>query len=395
MLSNYIQPANMVIPSGLNTSQRNDINVTSLVVMADVMNNSLNANDCPGMYSCTIVSDNMEATIVSPILFTLLGLIGHIVALSYLYKLMYRRNSIPVFHILLCTLMWTDLVSKLTISPTSFIAYGTGNCVSAELCQFNGIARSIRITVVQFLLMALALERFFRLSRATALRYHTIVTHYRVKCMLVFIWSYSIGYCLLPLLGIGTISQQYPGTWCYVDLHICDKTPWYDKLYTNIYAFVNLLNLCITFFCNVYVVGTLLKLRLGGPPSHPRCKRQKKQRKESELETQMCIIWIFITLFMVISLAPLNMMIFLNQIWPHDNDHHSADLLAIRLTNISQIADPWTYVFFRMFFQSRLWKRLRKVLLFPRTNSLRRRSSTVVEDILFPMVDFKLSHDEV
>ncbi|KAG0725983.1 hypothetical protein GWK47_037517 [Chionoecetes opilio] len=44
------------------------------------------------------------------------------------------------------------------------------------------------------------------------------------------------------------------------------------------------------------------------------------------------------------------MRLFLNQIWPHKTraDHYQ-DLIAVRLTSINQIIDPWAYIICRKF----------------------------------------------
>ncbi|CAL4106519.1 unnamed protein product [Meganyctiphanes norvegica] len=339
---------------------------------------------CPGHFNCDQFMGKPNG-ILFPIILSLCGATGHVIALIYLYGTLRKSNSQKtVFHVLLCTLMWTDLVGKLLTTPTPLLSYSTGTCVSDIMCQYHGTCMIMISSVTHFLVAAMSIERFLGICHGYY--YSSNVTPYRVRLILAFIWIYSIIFAILPHIGLGRISLQYPGTWCYVDIHVCPSLPWYHRYYTNFFAAVNLSNLIVLVSCNVLVVGSLMRMRMY---PHYQPGGQKSQR-QIEMECQMSIVLGFITVIMLISHAPLDLVMFTNQIWPHCQDKsHWPDLLGVRLASINQIADPWMYIILKVLFRSRLWNCCRKTLMGPKwSKRLRKTSFKLTTMIAEPMRKF-------
>ncbi|CAL4163168.1 unnamed protein product, partial [Meganyctiphanes norvegica] len=318
----------------------------SIDVDAQTMCNTSSGNEfCPGHFNCSqFMPMGKPIHILSPLFLSLMGITGHIIALIFLYGSWRKNNSQKrIFHVLLCTLMWTDLIGKIITTPTALISYATGKCVPSLECQYHGTCMIMISTVTHFLVAAMSIERF--LSICHGYYYNSNVTPYRVRLVLASIWIYSIIFAILPHIGFGHISLQYPGTWCYVDMHVCPLLPWYQRLYTNFFAAVNTSNLIVIVSCNVLVVGTLMRMRL-----YPHYKPSgQKNSGQMELESQMSICLALFTVIMLISHAPLNIVIFTNQIWPHcQSESHWPDLLGVRLASINQIADPWVYIILKL-----------------------------------------------
>ncbi|XP_037779488.1 uncharacterized protein LOC119576029 [Penaeus monodon] len=127
-------------------------------------------------------------------------------------------------------------------------------------------------------------------------------------------------------------------------------------------------------------LATLLCLRL----CRHRCPTTKfcaphRTSKQRELEMQMAIVLLVITIVFVLSWSPLDLRLFMNQIWPHrTREDHLQDLISVRLTSINQIIDPWAYIICRKLFSSRVWRWVRLPLL-GRSWLLRRESSSVLQ----------------
>lgn len=70
------------------------------------------------------------------------------------------------------------------------------------------------------------------------------------------IWVFCTTFSLLPLFNVGQLFLQYPGTWCFAQMHLCGSdTLLRHRIYTNVLAVTNVLNLLVIIVCNILVVG--------------------------------------------------------------------------------------------------------------------------------------------
>lgn len=334
---------------------------------------------CEGNVTCTALDHQPGATIVSPILLSLSGVAGQIWALYYLYTSTRPQQSRTVFFVLLSTLIWTDLIGKIITTPPALIAYVHHEWKGGvELCNFHGFSMMLISLVTHLLVSTMAVERFIGIRHGYF--YNKNITTSRTKMLLLCIWLFSVLFCAMPLFGWGQYALQYPGSWCFVNIHVCADTPLHHLIYTNIFGAFTIINLFVMVVCNVVVITTLLCLRL----CRHRCPTTKfcaphRTSKQRELEMQMAIVLLVITIVFVLSWSPLDLRLFMNQIWPHrTRKDHLQDLIAVRLTSINQIIDPWAYIICRKLFSSRVWRWVRLPLL-GRSWLLRRESSSVLQ----------------
>lgn len=331
----------------------------------DDMNATLMTVLCEGNVTCTLLNSQPGATIVSPILLSLSGVTGQIWALYYLYTSTRPQHSRTVFFVLLSTLIWTDLFGKVITTAPALAAYVKGSWVGGvSLCNFHGFSMMLISLVTHLLVSTMAIERFLGIRHGYY--YNKNITPSRTKLLLLGIWLFSVLFCAMPLFGFGQYGLQYPGSWCYVNIHVTSSSPLHARIYTNIFGVFTLINLIVMVFCNVVVITTLLCLRLCrqrclGSNSFTAPQRSYRQR---ELELQMVIVLLVITIVFIISWSPIDMRLFLNQLWPHRTQaDHIQDLIAVRLTSINQIIDPWAYIICRKVFSTRAWRWMRLSLM--------------------------------
>lgn len=309
----------------------------------------------------TVLASRPGATIVSPLLLGIAGVTGQVWALCYLHGSARRHNARTVFYMFLCTLIWTDLLGKMLTTPPAVISYTAQGWVGGEaMCDYHGFVMVLFSMLTHFTVSAMAVERFLGICHGYF--YSRNVTTSRCRYLLVGIWVFCTVFGLLPLFNIGQLFLQYPGTWCFANIHLCGSdTPLRHRIYTNTLGIINAANLLVIVFCNVVVVGTLLKMRL----SRQMLCQPHRSRKQSEHEMQMVIVLVVITVVFVMSWAPLDTILLTTQMLPphRTSEDHMPELIAVRLVSINQIVDPWAYIICRVAFRSRAWKCCRKALL--------------------------------
>ena len=69
------------------------------------------------------------------------------------------------------------------------------------------------------------------------------------------LWGFSVVLCSMPLFGVGRFVLQFPGSWCFIDTHLCPQGPLQHALFTFTYGTINILALIIMVICNIIVVG--------------------------------------------------------------------------------------------------------------------------------------------
>jgi prostaglandin E receptor 4 len=272
------------------------------------------------------ISDFMEhagnpagATVVSPVLMFIAGVLGNILALYSLYK---TRTDVRTtkFYSFIKGLAWTDLLGILMTSPSVVIAYANQRewVGGGAHCRFHGFTMTVFGLATPLIICAMAVERFLALR---------CVFFYSSRCRtgtargcILLLWFGTILYGLLPLFGFGRYEKQYPGTWCYLDFHSENVV---SKVYGYIYACTNLILIMLIVLCNTYVVITIFKTRLKRAsdsiyslsptlPEHDGLMKARNQRKRSnDAEIQMIVLLCALTLVFTVCYAPLMVIILL------------------------------------------------------------------------------------
>ncbi|KAA0186148.1 hypothetical protein HAZT_HAZT001926 [Hyalella azteca] len=165
------------------------------------------------------------------------------------------------------------------------------------MCHYHGFVMALIGMVTHLLVCAMAIERLLGIRHGYF--YNKNVTTYRVNVVL----------CSLPLFGLGRFVLQFPGSWCFVDSHLCPGSAVQHSIFTYTYGAINLTALIVMAVCNVIVVGTLLKMRMSRAVPVLQSNdglHSIRSHKHKELEIQMVFVLLVITTVFVISWGPLD-----------------------------------------------------------------------------------------
>jgi hypothetical protein len=70
------------------------------------------------------------------------------------------------------------------------------------------------------------------------------------RMALLSLWLVAIIFSALPIFGFGQYAIQYPGTWCFLNLHPENAI---DAAYSTTFAVLNLLLIGVMIICNIGV----------------------------------------------------------------------------------------------------------------------------------------------
>nr|XP_053647200.1 uncharacterized protein LOC128698817 isoform X2 [Cherax quadricarinatus] len=384
MLSQQVDVGVGGVTEGMELHQQQQQEIASMLCNCHTETDSMTDTQltviCQPNVTCSALNGLPGATIVSPILLCLSGVTGQIWALYYLYTTTRPQHSRTVFFVLLSTLIWTDLIGKVLTTSPALVAYVHGRWVGGvPLCNFHGFSMMLISLVTHLLVSTMAVERFIGIRHGYF--YNKNITTSRTKLLLLGIWLFSVLFCALPLFGVGQYGLQYPGSWCFVNIHVTSDSPLRHLIYTNVFGIFTIVNLLIMVFCNIVVIIVLLEKAMSRRGNFCQatllCLRLCRQRcsdtsfcaphrtyRQRELEMQMVTVLLVITVVFVVSWTPIDLRLFLNQVWPHKTrEDHLQDLIAVRLTSINQIVDPWAYIICRKVFATRAWRWVRLSLM--------------------------------
>ena len=245
------------------------------------------------------------ATVISPILMSLAGIVGNIVALVVLR----RTKTRGVFYTLVAGLAWTDLTGIILTTPATIAIYANGRrWVGGEVfCKFNGFLMVCFGLATPLIVCAMAVERF--LSVRCTFIHSKQCNRGSARVTLVMLWITVMVFGILPLFGFGRFSVQYPCTWCFLDFQTDIQIL---NAYGYLYSTVNIIVILIMVICNIYVMVALLHVRYlkkkaGSQQgtielSYYHGKKKKKQR---DIELQMFALLFAITIVFAVCWVPL------------------------------------------------------------------------------------------
>lgn len=259
-----------------------------------------------------------ESRLTSAIMFGL-GIFGNITALVIL-EIRRRRNAkaryvqrTGLFHILITSLVVTDLTGTCLVSPVVQLSYAWNMTLvmmmpldngTSSMCHYFGVSMTFFSLATVSLLFATALDRCFAIGYPYLYSRH--VTKKWAYVIIPAMFIASILFCLLPFVGFGRYVQYCPGTWCFSDMNPLEKE---DRAYANLYASILLVLVLNIVACNGFVVYHLYKMykrrkRYGSVMVSVRSNTE--QRTVSMVaEVEHLIMLVFMTIIFLICTLPL------------------------------------------------------------------------------------------
>ncbi|XP_071183053.1 prostaglandin E2 receptor EP2 subtype-like isoform X1 [Salvelinus alpinus] len=306
---------------------------------------------------------------ISAIMFSA-GVIGNLSALILLEirrRKYQSRQRLSLFHILVTTLVVTDLMGTCLVSPFVLAAYSLNTTIIAminteppAMCEYFGFCMTFFSLATLFLLFAMALERC--LSIGYPYFYGRHITKRCGYITIPFIYLVCAVFCIMPFLGFGDYVQYCPGTWCFIDMNPLMPE---DRVYPVLYATVMLILVLSVAACNAFVVYHLVLMyrrrKLNGGSVTTRSKKDRRVLSMSE-EVEHLIVLVFMTgIFMICSL-PLVIRVYINSVGQR-KESHKTDLIALLFLSTNSIVDPWVFIFLSPSVLRFFWGALCKVPL--------------------------------
>ncbi|XP_058490973.1 prostacyclin receptor [Solea solea] len=292
---------------------------------------------------------------ISTVMF-LAGVVGNLLALFILgvHQKEHRSRS-SLFCILVTGLAVTDLLGTCLLSPPVFICYAQNMSLlllgGKTLCNILGFAMSFFGLAPTLILCAMAVERCLAISHPYFYAVH--IRRSFAKITLVFIYLFSLAFCLLPYAGYGKFRQYCPGTWCFIDMDATgDEQANLMLAFSLSYSSLMALLIFAVFVCNGSVIVSLRQMhrsqmmRRGSVVSTGRKKKLSLTwfgRGEEEMDH--LVLLALITVIFVVCSLPLTIAGFINAIHPFSGD--AANLTAFRFYALNPIVDPWVFIICR------------------------------------------------
>lgn len=270
--------------------------------------------------SCHSITDNITLIVskdgkpATSIIMFLAGVVGNLLALFILgvHQKEHRSRS-SVFIILVTGLALTDLLGTCLLSPPVFICYAHNMSLIGlgedRLCNLFGFAMSFFGLAPTLILCAMAVERCLAISHPYFYSVH--IRRSFAKYVLVFIYLFSLAFCLLPYSGYGRFRQYCPGTWCFIDMDVTED----DNLvlaFSLSYSSLMALLILAVFVCNGSVIVSLCKMhrsqimRRGSVGSSGRRRRiSLAWFGQGEEEMDHLVLLALITIIFVVCSLPL------------------------------------------------------------------------------------------
>ncbi|XP_044044161.1 prostaglandin E receptor 2a (subtype EP2) [Siniperca chuatsi] len=258
-----------------------------------------------------------------------------------------RRRSL--FHVLITSLVVTDLAGTCLISPLVQLSYSRNTTLvgmapkTHSVCAYFGVSMTFFSLVTMSLLFTMALERCFAIGYPYLYSRHVTKKCAYITIPLVFLLCML--FCLLPFLGFGKYVQYCPGTWCFIDMNPVGNN---NRAYANLYATVMLVLVLAIVACNGFVVYQLFRMyqrRRRNCGSVMATKRSNSERRVMSMaeEVEHLILLVFMTIIFIICTLPLVIRVYINSIGDR-KESHRLDLIALRFISVNSIIDPWVFI---------------------------------------------------
>ncbi|XP_068012280.1 thromboxane A2 receptor isoform X2 [Melanerpes formicivorus] len=317
---------------------------------------------CFGVFNDSHSQGSAHNSIASPWFSTAFGLIGlcsNLLALCVLLSSSRKLSSQArsSFLVFLCGLVITDFIGLLVtasiIIPYHFIKFAWAKVdPGCHLCNFLGFSMVFFGQCPLLLGATMAGERFFGInhpfSRSTSISKH------RAWSIVGLVWGFSCLLGLLPVLGLGRYTLQYPGSWCFLTL-LPDTG---DVVFCLLFALLGIFSVLLSFIFNTVSVVTLCRVY------HDRESVQRRRDSEVEMMVQLVGIMIIATicwmpLLIFIVQTVLQQLPASSQLQVLPTETQKMLLIYIRMVTWNQILDPWVYILFRRAVLQRIYPSLR------------------------------------
>lgn len=234
----------------------------------------------------------------------------------------------------------TDFCGIALVYPAVMVRYISGFTFDfpKELCGFVSFWFSFSFLSSALIVSAMSFDRFLAVTFPILYRVSKVK---RTNIILVVIWIFSACISSLNLVGVGSVKNFYPGSWCFLDFANKGKL---ERINTYIYSMTGFFILLTTIFLNIAVVFSVTR--------RPNFSDSDRRRKRKD-------IFIIVFLFLIVTLfsicwIPLMVRMLINAS-SSDPKNGPEELLAVRMTISNAIVDPWIYIILRR-------ENLRKIL---------------------------------
>lgn len=310
--------------------------------------------------SCHNISSNITLIVskdgkpATSIAMFLAGVVGNLLALFILVvHQKEQRSRSSIFCILVTGLALTDLLGTCLLSPPVFICYARNMSLiglgEERLCNLFGFAMSFFGLAPTLILCAMAVERCLAISHPYFYSVH--IRRSFAKYVLLFIYLFSLAFCLLPYAGYGKFRQYCPGTWCFIDMDATEDNSLvlgFSLSYSSLMALVIL----AVFLCNGSVIVSLCKMHRSHAKRRGSVASVGRRRRVSlawfgqgEEEMDHLVLLALITLIFAVCSLPLTIAGFINAVHPFSDDKEN--LTAFRFYALNPIVDPWIFIICR------------------------------------------------
>ncbi|XP_006199905.1 prostaglandin E2 receptor EP2 subtype isoform X1 [Vicugna pacos] len=290
-----------------------------------------------------------ESPAISAVMFSA-GVLGNLIALALLAhrwrgdsgRSAGPGSSISLFHVLVTELVFTDLLGTCLISPVVLASYARNQTLVAlapqrRVCTYFAFSMTFFSLATMLMLFAMALERYLAIG-------HPYFYQSRIKrrgglAVLPIVYTASLLFCSLPLLGHRQYAQYCPGTWCFIWLE--------QTTYLRLYATLLLLLIIAVLVCNFSVILNLIRMHRRGKRS--RCgpslggSRRRGERVSMAEETDHLILLAIMTITFAICSLPLTIFAYMNETSRKEKWY----LQALRFLSVNSIIDPWVFAILR------------------------------------------------
>ncbi|XP_058034592.1 prostaglandin E2 receptor EP3 subtype isoform X2 [Ahaetulla prasina] len=216
-----------------------------------------------GNGSGTFAEQCASVSVAFPLTMMITGMVGNGLAMLLAYRAYQKKENQRKRPFLLCigSLALTDLAGQLLTSPvviTVYLANRKWRAVdpSQGLCTFFGLAMTVFGLCPLFIASAMAVERALAIQAP-----HWYTGHMKTrltKMVLLCVWLTSFAFALLPMMGIGKYTLQWPGTWCFISMKDHENARVGNAVFASTFAFLGLFSLAVTLACNMATIIALV-----------------------------------------------------------------------------------------------------------------------------------------
>ncbi|XP_062600091.1 prostaglandin E2 receptor EP4 subtype-like [Saccostrea cucullata] len=276
--------------------------------------------------------ETISESIIPPTLQYLFGVLGNIMAIFLLCKTSSKHKWKP-FYRLVCCLAITDFCEIGFVYPAVMIRYISKFTFifPKQLCEYCSFWFSFCFMSSALIVTAMSLDRFIAVRFPIS---YQASQRKRINILLAVIWVLSGTVSSLNLMGVGSVKNFYPGSWCFIDFANNGQM---ERVNTFVYSIIGFAILSSTVVLNVAVVCSICR-----KPRFTTSNRSKKKKGD---------VFIVVFLFAIVTLfsicwVPLMVRMLINA--STGNSKNGPDeLLAVRMTVSNAIVDPWVYIILR------------------------------------------------